>query len=179
MSYPAPRLTVTVLCAALAAVSGCSTSRSPSSLRTLSAAFAVCTASNLTVEPDGAYTDPGTRAVGVWLRLRTQSGEPCVFKNRPSVTIDSGYGPSPAIDGTADPDPEVKPGLPVGVAGGLRLLVSWTSGCDPNHKAPIVKLMIGPEGDVHLAMSGSRLPAELDAFYCWNDGVELGTKGYT
>ncbi len=91
--------------------------------------------------------------------------------------IDSGYGPDPAIDGTADPDPEVVSGLIVPPSG-LRLLVSWVSVCDPNHKAPVDRILIGPVGDERVVVAGSSMPPSLGRQYCWNNGVELGTKAY-
>ena len=162
-------------------VSGCtaSTSSQANAVAQQSALQRVtCTASNLSVTPDGAYEDGGTSAVGVWLRVRTKAVAGCAFVARPSVIIDSGFGPDPAIGGTADPDPGIKPGMIVPASTGLRLLVSWTSTCDPNHEAPIVKLMVGPTGDERVALAGARLPAALDRFYCWNNGVVLGTKGF-
>jgi hypothetical protein len=95
------------------------------------------------------------------------------------VVLDSGYGPDPAIDGTAQPDAPVVPGMLVARSRGLRLLVSWTSDCDPNHKAPIERLMVGPEGDERVAIAAARLPASLARSYCWNDGAELGTTAYS
>jgi hypothetical protein len=137
-----------------------------------------CTSSNLTASAEEAWAyGHGTSGVGVWLRLRARGGESCIFAVRPSVVVDSGYGPAPAIDGTAEADADVVSGLLVPPSG-LRLLVSWTSVCDGNHKAPVVRLLVGPQGDERVAVAGSSMPAALRAEYCWNDGVELGTKAW-
>lgn len=130
--------------------------------------------------PEEAWTEGhGTSGVGVWLRLRTTTQGSCAFRVRPSVVLDSGFGPDPAIDGTAQPDAPVVPGMLVPESKGLRLLLSWTSDCEPNHKAPIQRLLVGPEGDERVAIAAARLPASLKRFYCWNDGAELGTLAYS
>lgn len=129
-----------------------------------------CDPSNLTAAPDGAWSQGG-----IWLKLRTRDGMPCTFAARPSVIVDSGYGPDPAIDGTADPDAEVVTGMVVPPSG-LRLLVSWDTGCEPNHKAPVVRLMVGPLGQERIPVSANAMPKAVGRVYCWNDGVELGTR---
>jgi hypothetical protein len=162
-------------CAALAAVGSCDTAHSQRSVRPSATAHLACVSSNLSVAADGAYRDEAPSGVGVWLRLHARSGEGCVFKSRPSVIINSGLAHS-AIDGTAEADSSVRPGMLVDAEEGLRLLVSWTKDCEPNHKAPIESFRIGPEGDERLEISGKRLPAQLEAIYCWNNGVGLGTS---
>ena len=135
---------------------------------------------SVNIEVDTVVAHPsGDVGDGFDLRLRNRGQLACVLAAPPYVYLDSGYGPSPAIDGTADPDGNLKGPVVLRPGGTLRLLVSWSTGCGANHVAPIVgiKVRVAPS-QPELSLPASHVPPDVKPNFCWNDGVELGqTRG--
>ena len=132
-----------------------------------------CNASTMSVTAHPARTDP---TESVELRLKNSGATACVVGRAPLVVLDSGYGPHPAIDGTAYPYGVIE--LPSVLEPGrsIRLVVSWGAavGCEPNHRAPIVNINVRFRGDRRfVAISASKLPTGVAPSYCWIDGAEL------
>lgn len=132
-----------------------------------------CSASGMSVLVRRARVDP-TESVG--LDLKNSGSTACLLAHAPLVVLDSGYGPQPAIDGTAYPDRGIKlpPVLEAGES--TQLVVSWTAavGCEPNHQAPIVNINLRFSGDRRLvAIPASKLPAGVEPSYCWIEEAEL------
>jgi hypothetical protein len=100
----------------------------------------------------------------------------CRSKGAPKVVIDSGLGPSPAVDGTAvavegyGPDDVIKPGA------ALAFPLAWgaSGACGGNHQLPVVHVLVTLPGDRRaLVIPASGVPRAARTF-CWIDGLAIG-----